>query len=442
MDTGTLWNKVLGNIKQELSEQSFKTWIEPLRLQKGDDKSFSLLVPDKFYGDWLKSHYHEIIRAAILEASGLCVDIHYIAEERAQKNVSGLPFFSSLASPQITTELNDRYSFDHFVVGPGNQFAHAAALSVSETPAKKYNPLFIYGNVGLGKTHLMQAIAHRLIAKNKNTKVSFLSGEKFTNQLISAIQNRSTHAFRNKYRNSDILLVDDIHFIAGKEATQEEFFNTFNTLYDAHKQIVVTSDRSPKEIPGLEDRLISRFGWGLVVDIQPPDFETRVAILKKKMEKETVVVPDDVVFFIAKKIKSNIRELEGALIRVVAYASLLGGVVDLKTVEEQILRDSVKEELRNVTIDRIQLAVCQYFNIKVSDLRIKRRSKSIAFPRQIAMFLVREMTDHSLPEIGAFFGGRGHATVIHACNKISTERCSDDKLEMAINAVKLLINNS
>ena len=433
-----IWQKALANIKQELSEQSFKTWVEPARFQKLEGGVLVLEVPDKFYGDWLKEHYQDIIRGALCGVVGTKPDIRYVVQDRSFKP-SSPPASSQTRNVAETPSLNDRYTFQNFVVGPGNRFAHAAVVAVSEAPAKNYNPLFLYGRVGLGKTHLMQAAAHHVLERNSGAKVVYMSGEKFTNQLISAIQNRSTHTFRLKHRNTDILLVDDIHFIAGKESTQEEFFNTFNTLYDAHRQIIVSSDRPPKEIPGLEDRLISRFSWGLVADIQPPDLETRVAILKKKMERETVVLPDDVVFFIASKIKSNIRELEGALMRVVAYSSLTSTIVDVKVVEEEVLKDALKEEVGNITIDQIQKSVCDYFQIKISDLRAKRRSKSIAYPRQVAMYLVRSMTDHSLPEIGSFFGGRGHATVIYACNKIERALQIGGKVRLIIDDIKMLM---
>lgn len=435
-----LWEKALLNIKRELSEQSFRTWVEPANFQKFEEGTLFLEVPDKFYGDWLKEHYQDIIRGAVAEVAGTRPEIRYIVSDKSFKpNVSPVIQMPGPQKPQNNAGLNERYTFQNFVIGPGNRFAHAAVLSVSEAPARNYNPLFIYGRAGLGKTHLMQSAAHYLLERNPSMKVVYMSGEKFTNQLISAIQNRSTHAFRMRYRNTDVLMVDDIHFIAGKEATQEEFFHTFNALYDAHKQIIVTSDRPPRDIPGLEERLISRFAWGLVADIQPPDLETRVAILKKKMERETVTVPDDVVFFIASKIKSNIRELEGALIRVVAYSSLTGRVVDVKTVEYEILKDCLQEEVGNVTIDQIQKSVCDYFQLKISDLKAKRRSKSIAYPRQIAMYLLRNMTGHSLPEIGSFFGGRGHATVIHAYNKINSEVQNGGKTRQVIDDLTVLI---
>jgi len=271
------------------------------------------------------------------------------------------------------SSLNDRYTFDHFVVGPGNRFAHAAALAITEAPARNYNPLFLYGRVGLGKTHLMQAVAHAVLAREPGARIMYISGEKFTTQLISAIQTKSTPSFRSRFRTADILLVDDIHFIAGKESTQEEFFHTFNSLYDAHKQIIVSSDRPPKEIPGLEERLISRFAWGLVADLQPPDFETRVAILKKKMERETVVVPDDVVYFIASKIKSNIRELEGALIRVVAYSLLEEKPISL-TLAKDVLKDMVRETKKTITIELVQKIVADFFNLSVGELKNKKRN--------------------------------------------------------------------
>ena len=433
-----VWEKSLSLIKQDLSEQSYKTWIEPTHVQKWENGVLFLEVPDRFYGDWLKDHYQAIISSAVESVTRTKPDIQYVISSRSFKSAS---VAEPVGAPVKTQHdgLNSRYTFDTFVVGPGNRFAHAASVAVSEAPARNYNPLFIYGRVGLGKTHLMQAAANYILGKNPKANIVYISGEKFTNQLISAIQNRSTAAFRVKYRNSDVLLVDDIHFIAGKESTQEEFFHTFNTLYDAHKQIIVSSDRPPKEIPGLEERLISRFAWGLVADIQPPDFETRVAILKKKVEREMVVVPDEVVHFIANKIKSNIRELEGALIRVVAYSQLTGSVVDVKTVETEILKDSIQEEVGNITIDRIQKTVCDYFKIKISDLRVKNRSKSIAHPRQVAMYLVREMTDHSLPEIGNYFGGRGHATVIHAHNKIERSVLSGGKIQQVVEDLRELI---
>lgn len=422
------WEKIKEFLAKELSEQAFKTWFGPVQCLSLDAEAMTLSVPDNYYGLWLKNHYEGLVQEGLraLSTTPQAREIRYQVS-------STIPTPSELASsfpendseplaPPVTAmvDLNKNYTFDHFVIGPGNRFAHAAAMAVVEAPARNYNPLFIYGPVGLGKTHLMQSVAQEIKRKNPGFKVLYISSEKFTNHLITSIQKRTTQEFRNKYRNLDLLLIDDIHFLAEKEATQEEFFHTFNTLYDAHKQIVVSSDRPPKDIPGLEERLVSRFGWGLVTDIQPPDFETRVAILKKKMEKETVCVPDDVAYFIASKIKSNIRELEGALIRVVAYCSLTGATLTLGRAQE-ILKDSLKEEEKKINIDQIQHTVADFFNLNISDLRSKSRTKSVVLPRQIAMFLIRTLTGHSLPEIGQYFGGRDHTTVLHSYQKISRD---------------------
>lgn len=436
------WNKIRQVLARELSEQSFKTWLDPVRCLDLDASSLTLGVPDSYYGQWLRTHYENLISSAVEETLGTALQIKYRVVEQPRS----VPLKNNEAAKARfygdtrDSDLNSNYTLENFVVGPSNRFGHAAALAVCQAPARQYNPLFIYGPVGLGKTHLMQAIAHEIKKRYPDFRVLYISSEKFTNQLITAIQNRSTTQFRNKYRTLDLLLIDDIHFIAEKEATQEEFFHTFNTLYDAHKQIIVSSDRPPKEIPGLEERLISRFGWGLVTDIQPPDFETRVAILRKKMEKETVVVPDDVAFFIASKIRSNIRELEGALIRVVAYCTLTSKVLNLKLAQE-ILQDSLKEEEQKISIEQIQRLVAEYFHLKVSDLRAKRRSRSIARPRQIAMYLVRSVTSHSLPEIGEYFGGRDHTTVLHAFNKLSAEIKQNAQTKRQIEEIVDLLKN-
>ncbi|MFH1800619.1 MAG: chromosomal replication initiator protein DnaA [Candidatus Omnitrophota bacterium] len=420
----SLWKKIRALLSRELSEQSFKTWFEPISLLGVSSDSLTVSVPDQYYGKWLEAHYQNLILSSAEEVLGHPLRIVYQVVEPSRTAPS--PPSPSLAKgkEEGLSGLNQRYTFDAFVIGPGNRFAHAASVAVSESPAKQYNPLFMYGPTGLGKTHLLHSIANATIQRHPEFKILYISSEKFTNQLISAIQMKTTPQFRAKYRSLDLLLIDDVHFIAEKNSTQEEFFNTFNALYDAHKQIVVTSDRAPREIPGLEERLVSRFGWGLVTDIQPPDFETRVAILKKKMELETVVVPDDVAYFIAEKIKSNIRELEGALIRVVAYCTLTDSKVDVRLAQE-ILKDSFKEEAQKFTIEGIQKTVADYFNVKVSDLRAKKRTVSVVRPRQIAMYLVRELTTHSFPEIGGFFGGKDHTTVLHSCNKIAAERDRD-----------------
>ncbi len=435
-----LWKNALENIKKELSEQTFKTWIDPVTIYSFEKNTITLNIPNSFFGSWLREHYQDLITSSCAILIGKKPQIKYHIQEEEQpapkdiaKEINQDKIKSTLNSSKKL--LSSKYTFDTFVVGSSSRFAHAASIAVSESPAKKYNPLFIYGQVGLGKTHLLQAISFEAQKINPKIKTLYISSEKFTNLLISAIQTRSTMEFRKKFRSVDILLIDDIHFIAGKEATQEEFFHTFNDLYDTQKQIVLTSDRAPKYIPGLEERLISRFEWGLITDIQPPDFETRVAILKKKMERETVIVPDEVCYYIADNIKSNIRELEGALIRVVAYSSLIGHPINMD-LAKNVLKDTFTEEQSKITIDLIQQKTAEYFNIKLSDMRTKKRSKSIAYPRQIAMSLVRSMTDHSLPEIGEYFGGRDHTTVLHAITKIDKKLSTDNKTKKEIEEIK------
>jgi len=452
--TSSLWQKALGQIRSELSEQSFSSWFMSTQCLEITSEKIILGVRDKFSSDWLRDHYQDLIISAAAQVLGegqrpvLEIKICEGENLEAEPLVPSVPGESvitgalrSKPSPQVhLTGLNSAYIFSNFVVGSGNRFAQAAASAVSEAPAKRYNPLFIYGSVGLGKTHLMQAIAHELIEKDPSAKALYTSSEKFVNQLVQSIQNRTQIAFRNRYRNLDILLIDDIHFIAGKEATQEECFHTFNTLHDHHKQIVVSSDRPPKDIPGLEERLVSRFQWGLVVDVQPPDAETRLAILRKKVSRENSQVPDDVLDFIAEKIKSNIRELEGALLRVLAYSSLTNTPITLP-VAQHILKESLAEETKKITIDLIQRKTAEYFDISLSDMRVKRRSKTIAFPRQVAMYLVRDLTDHSLPEIGQYFGGRDHTTVLHAYNKITKELSKDLNLIEAVKRIRDSIKN-
>jgi chromosomal replication initiator protein len=381
----------------------------------------------------LLDRYAKVLQSGVSKAFGKEMNIEFVLKEAADdaKKTPGKeapkpeskpfwPFAREKLAPGKEIGLNTRYTFESFVVGPSNRFAHAASSAVCDSPAKAYNPLFIYGGTGLGKTHLMHAIGHRILQRSPKSKILYISSEEFTNQLIASIQNRTMNKFKEKHRSVDVLLIDDIHFIAGKESTQEEFFHTFNTLYDAHKQIVVSSDRPPKEIQSLEERLVTRFEWGLVTDIQPPDFETRMAILRKKSERDSIILPDDVYYFLAEKIKSNIRELEGALIRVVAYAKLVGSEISVDMVKD-VLKDMIREGEKKITIDMIQKRVCEYFDIKASDMKAKKRSRGIAYPRQIAMYLARQLTDYSLPEIGEYFGGRDHTTVMHACDKIQKD---------------------
>lgn len=431
-----VWTRAQDIIKKELAnEQTFGIWFGPIKPVSASDDKIVLEVPNRFFKGWLLDRYEKLLVSSLERSSGKSLKIEFVFSggddddaphktkpDEPKKDAKAFWPFSRQGSQDSAKEigLQPRYTFDSFIVGSSNRFAHAASLAVSDSPAKAYNPLFIYGGVGLGKTHLMHAIGQRVLQKTPKAKVLYISSEEFTNHLISAIQNRATVKFREKYRNVDVLLIDDIQFIAGKESTQEEFFHTFNALYDAHKQIVVSSDRPPKEIQALEERLVSRFEWGLVTDIQVPDLETRIAILKKKSEKETIVVPEDVFFFLGEKIKTNIRELEGALIRVVAYAKLVGDTVSVDLVKE-VLKDMIIEGEKKVTIDLIQKKVSEYFDIKLSDMRAKKRNKAIAYPRQIAMYLARQLTDFSLPEIGDQFGGRDHTTVIHAHDKIEND---------------------
>lgn len=428
-----IWSKALDFIKKDLdNEQTFGIWFNPIKFISLSGNKLTLEVPNKFFKAWLLDKYTGLLNSGLQKASGRELKVDFVLGESGDEEVlqrespSGhkkdpakafWPFAKSAPDPGKDIGLNPKYTFDSFVIGSSNRLAHAAALAVADSPAKTYNPLFIYGGVGLGKTHLMHAIGQHLLQKSSKAKVLYISSEAFTNQLIGAIQTRTTPKFRDKYRSVDILLIDDVQFIAGKESTQEEFFHTFNALYDSHKQIVVSSDRPPKEIPGLEERLVSRFLYGLVTDIQPPDFETRIAILKKKSEKETITLPEDVFYFLGEKIKTNIRELEGALIRVVAYSKLIGKDVSLELAKE-VLKDMIIEGEKKVTIDLIQKKVSEYFDIKLSDMRAKKRSKAVAYPRQVAMYLARQLTDYSLPEIGDQFGGRDHTTVMHACDKI------------------------
>lgn len=422
-----IWDKTLEALSKELSPQVCDRWLKPLKPLELRDSSLTVAVPDEFFKDWIQDHYQRLVEIALKESSSgedLKLDLRIVRDDSpaAPRAAEARPMPAVSIQTELT--LNAKYTFDSFVIGPSNRFAQAASAAVAESPAKAYNPLFIYGPVGLGKTHLMQAIGHSILERAPHTRVLYITSEKFTNQLINAIKTGTTAKFREKYRSVDVLLIDDIQFIAGKEATMEEFFHTFNSLHDAHKQIVVSSDKPPKEINHLEERLVSRFEWGLVTDIQPPDFETRIAILSKKAEKESLNIPDPVIYFIADKIKSNIRELEGALIRVVAYSKLVGRDVD-ESVAQDVLKDLINENQKKITVDLIQRKVAEYFEIRPSDMTAKRRSRNVVFPRHLAMFLCREMTGLSFPEIGEQFGGRDHTTVLHAYEKIKKDTKRD-----------------
>lgn len=449
-----LWQEAVKIIKTSVNPQTFQTWFSFINPVSFDGNTILLEVPNKFFKNWVAEHYMDTIKNPLKNLIGkdVGVDFRVLETQEEKKALTEKIILEVQAHVKTPTQtlsfsdrykelgLNPKYTFESFVVGPSNRFTYAAALAVVDSLASAYNPLFIHGGVGLGKTHLMHAIGHGVAQRYPQAKILYISSERFTNQLISAIQNRTTIKFRQMYRSVDILLIDDVHFIGGKEATQEEFFHTFNVLHENHKQIVLSSDRSPKNIPGLEERLVSRFEWGLVTDIQPPDLETRVAILKKKSERETIQVPNDVIFYIAEKIKSNIRELEGALIRVVAYAKLNNVNITLEMAKD-VLKDMIIEEEKKITIELIQKKVAEYFDIRFSDMKAKKRSKIIVYPRQIAMYLSRELTPYSLPEIGEQFGGRDHTTVLHAYEKIRDEVKTSPNIKGLLNKLVFEIRN-
>jgi chromosomal replication initiator protein len=445
-----LLSSILDAISKRVNHHSFNTWFKPISMAAREDSTIYLKVPNDIFRDWITSNYFEVIEESLQELGLTSCQIAFLVDELDSSSAAGMgtisemarrapravPLFKShdVASAAAVARavepehaepaLNPKYTFNTFVVGSCNQFAHAASQAVADMPSKTYNPLYVYGGVGLGKTHLMHAIGHLIKGRNSSLRLTYISSEKFMNELINAIRYDKTITFRERYRTIDVLLMDDIQFLAGKERTQEEFFHTFNALYDAQKQIVISSDCAPKEIPTLEERLHSRFEWGLIADIQPPDLETKVAILKRKAEIEKIDLPDEVALFIASKIKSNIRELEGSLVRLVAYASLKGLKIDLNLAHE-ILRNIIDEETNGISIEVIQKQVAQHYSLKVSDLKSKNNSRSIAVPRQVAMYLCKSLTKASLPEIGREFGGKHHTTVLHSINKI-TALCETD----------------
>lgn len=440
------WEKVLKILKVEImSEVSYNTWIlglKPIGMRNG---VFMISVPNELTLDIINQRYMLLFKESIKHVLNQDVDVKCVVgepESDDSKSEEEMQKDAIKPAAEAFGSLNSKYTFDSFVIGNSNRFAHAASVAVAESPANAYNPLFLYGGVGLGKTHLMHAIGHHIQANNPKAKVVYVSSEKFTNELINSIRYDKNLDFRNKYRNVDVLLVDDIQFIAGKESTQEEFFHTFNELYEARKQIIISSDRPPNEIPTLEDRLRTRFAWGLQADIQAPDFETRIAILKKKAEIEKYVVSSDVMVYIATKIKSNIRELEGALTRVMAYSSLTNNKNITVDLAAEALKDIISSsQTRSITIDLIQDVVANYYNLSVQELKSQRRTRNVAYPRQIAMYLSRKLTDMSLPKIGDEFGGRDHTTVIHAYEKISTALKSDDSLASAIRIITKKVNS-
>ena len=430
----SIWDQVLGRIETKVNRHSFYTWFKPTSFVADNGGSITVRVPNTLFKDWLTKHYSVVLSEALAEVGRPGTSVVFVAEGapiEPQAEVANAPEAFELEPPAAENApanspggLNPRYTFDTFIVGPSNQFAHAACRAVAEAPSRSYNPLFIYGGVGLGKTHLMHAVGHYVLQHDPSLKLTYISSERFMNEMINAVRYDRILDFRERYRSVDVLLVDDIQFVSGKEGTQTEFFHTFNALYDAQKQIVLSSDRPPHEIPALEERLRSRFEWGLIADIQPPDLETKVAILKRKAETEAIPLADNVAMYMAGRFKSNIRELEGSLIRLIAYASLTGREISLELAQD-VLKDVIDQDDKAVTIESIQKYVSDYYQLKVVDLKSRNNSKSVAMPRQIAMYLSKSLTNASLPEIGRSFGGKHHSTVIHSIKKIEEMRKKD-----------------
>jgi chromosomal replication initiator protein len=430
------WQQILTHLKSKLNAQSYQTWLRPTRYAYASQDAVVVRVPNREFQEWIQEHYGSQIQEALDRLQLGYREVRYVVDEGAEKKVpengDARAVQGKLDFDSVDHQLNQRYTFDSFVVGNCNQFAHAAARAVAEAPSKAYNPLFLYGGVGLGKTHLMQAVGHSIKSNFKDMRLAYVSSEKFTNEVINSLRYDRMVSFRDKYRNVDVLLMDDIEFIAGKERTQEEFFHTFNTLYEAQKQVVISSDCLPKDIPGLEERLRSRFAWGLTADLQAPDLETKIAILAKKAEAQGVTLPDNVGLFIATKIKSSVRDLEGALVRLIAFSSLTGTEISLP-MAQQVLKNLVDQQERRVSIENIQRVVCQEFSLTLAQLKAKDNSRGVAYPRQIAMYLAKELTLASLPQIGREFGGKHHTTVLHSINKIEQLRKVDRDLNRLIN---------
>ncbi len=435
-EAANLWDKFLERVKSRVSINTFNTWFQPTRLNRSDADVVYVQIPTTVFRQVLTRTYGEIVKAVFHELGVPAMRVQYVCTEEEPVAAVATAATTSTKQSKLDFEssdhqLNTRYTFDSFVVGKSNEFAHAASRAVAEQPSKAYNPLFLYGGVGMGKTHLMHAIGHTIKQRNPAARLSYVSAEKFTIEVINSLRFDKMFSFRERFHTVDVLLVDDIQFIAGKERTQEEFFHTFNALYEQHKQIVISSDCLPKDINSIEERLRSRFEWGLIADIQPPDLETKIAILQKKAENDRFVLPDDVAEYIARAIKSNVRELEGALTRLMAYASLTGATVSLATAQ-QVLRNIIASQEKRVTIEVIQKRVSEHFNLREQDLKVRSNTRAIAFPRQVAMYIVKQLTTASLPEIGRQFGGKHHTTVLHSINKIEEMRRSDKELNRTI----------
>lgn len=442
----TLWRECLDAIEKQILPENFTTWFSPTYAYASDDGSLTIAVPNDFFRDCLTENYQGLIESTLESVTHSKIQVRFFVDSKAEEKISHEVDSSKI---KLGTEhsgngilsplsLNTNYTFSSFVVGGNNQFAHAACQAVAGNPGLGYNPLFIYGSVGLGKTHLLHAIGHEIIKKNPKIRIRYISAEGFTVDMINSIRKDKMNEFRSRYRPLDVLLVDDIQFLAGKERTQEEFFYTFNALYESHKQVVLSSDQFPKDMQKIEERLRSRFGWGLIADIKPPDLETKIAILLKKSENQNVCIPHDVATFIAGNIKSNIRELEGFLIRVIAFSSFTRRKINMELAKE-VLKEITHDQKRNFTLPIILKTVASYFNIKISDLKSKKRNREISVPRQIAMYLCREHTSASLPEIGKFFGGKDHTTVIFSHKKISRLLNENNEISQNVKQVSALI---
>jgi len=443
------WKEVYNIIKENVSEQNFETWIKPLRIMSIDEQDARIAVPNRFFRDWLMDNYQNVIADSLRAATGRSYRIDFvITYEKRQENISmSPPAEKDSRQPkkslrvQPLTSLNPNYTFERFVIGASNQFAHAASVAVAEQPAKTYNPLFIYGGVGLGKTHLLNAIGLHTLTTNPDMNVVYVSAEAFMNELINCIRFDKMPKFREKYRNIGCLLIDDIQFIAGKDRTQEEFFHTFNSLHDSGKQIVVTSDKFPKEIPNLESRLRSRFEWGLIADIQPPEIETKVAIIEKKAQENNISLPANVAYYIASNAESNIREMEGFLLRTVAYASLKHREIDMELVRDVLKHVISTNSRQEVSIDDIIKVVGAKLDVKTSDIKSRKKNKNIVAARQICMYLARKLTNFSFPDIGDKIGNRDHSTVIYSCNKVEKLIETDMKMEKIVADLEEAVNN-
>lgn len=432
-----IWHKSLAQIEERVGSNIIDLWFRPIKLSQIKEQQATIEIPNRFFKDWIEDNYPDIIADSIGRILGTPLTVRYKIAEKMDPTVRKLDIRLESRRQKLASRgiyLNPKYTFENFVIGQSNQFAHAAAKAVAEAPGKIYNPLFIYGGVGLGKTHLITAIGNAVIDKKPDISVIFVSAEQFTNEVVSAIRHQKMGELKEKYRNVDLLLLDDIHFIANKTQTQEEFFHTFNTIYERQRQIVISSDRPPKEIGAVTDRLRSRFSMGLIADIQPPELETKVAILQRKAETEKIFVPEDVAYYLASKVKSNIRELEGCLIRLGAQSSLTGRPIN-KDMAKNILQDLIEDDEKPVTTDQIQKIVSEHFAIKLSDMKAKKRTKEVALPRQIAMYLSKQLTNLSLSDIGKNFGGKDHATVIYACKQVEEKRAKEETFNSMIESL-------